>query len=121
MDDKTCQWPECQGKIYTIVIDDKNYEKLALCRHHRGIALINLEQHGKIRPTSGNQKKVSQLHPGDIAKQKSNKRPESQPVSWEKEAAKKADAKAMPVEDQKFDDESVLKKFSISNVVKQRK
>lgn len=92
-----CQWEGCEGEACSEVYNDTATQSIYVCRFHRGVVAINLELYGTLRFEKNIDLTAINRPTTNPAKGKKKQRPGEQ-KDWEKEAARKADDTAQPVE-----------------------
>ena len=114
-----CQWEQCGRNAITQVFNSAQDEHLYLCPHHRRVALINLERNDSLRHQKAAVEPSKIEHPvtNPLKKRGVEKRPVADPEGWEKEAAHKADASAVPIEPLEVEQEGTLDQTKLRQIV----
>jgi len=97
-----CEWPKCSIERKFFV--EYGCESIWVCSPHRGAVRVNIERYNKIwifkKVDQQNQERLAQLGTPGQKKPVNAKKPikeADKPTDWEKEAAKRAEAAATPV------------------------
>jgi len=120
-----CGWTGCRDSASSIIYNSDLTDSLWLCRFHKRVAAVNLEQYDKLRVPGAVKSAEAAKRPTHGIQPPpagtSSKRPVDQHVDaeeWEKEAARKADAAAAPIGPQEVDEGEEGRDPDIRTIIK---
>ena len=118
-----CGWP-CRSEASAHVTNSDGSDSAFLCKHHKRVAAINLEQYDRIHAPTSARRSLENRRPGtEVPEPMPRRNPRARPgqeiitQDWEKEAAKKADSAAIEVEKTKVDPGEAQKEQAASEII----
>lgn len=124
--DKTpkCEWHNCKDDASSHVTNSTGSDAALLCKFHKRVAVINLEQYDRIHAPESARRALENRRPGKEApaplpKQIPKARPGQEVMvdEWEKKAAEKADSAAVQIDKTEVDPGEDQKSSAASEIV----